>query len=332
VKAFQTSSVSIVQNVLVAWISSAWYCGAVVSRKFERIVVGARRLERATLEAMRRGMVAAACAAACACGHRGFERNAITSDAMAESDASDDADGDATLEGCAASPDLLAYWPMDEGTGTVVGDLSRHQVAGDMSGAAVWTAGRIGSAVQFTKSPGGTIHLRSTSNFSFGGGTGSFTFSYWVSPSSQPPGTAPRLFQLAFCGTMSSYIYTRLQSDYSADLAGYDTTGTYAVTDSGPGVAQIDQWTHVVHVIDRTTDVGLTYINGAQSGTSGDLSGWSAIIDCSQAMDVANIGGWAGLPSSYYDGRIDDVRIYGRALTAQEVATLAAVTTTGCPF
>lgn len=265
------------------------------------------------------------CVAACACGHRGFARTP---------DGETDADIDAhIIDACRASADLLAYWPFDENTGSVAADVSRNQIAGDLSGNATWTAGQVASGLRFGVD--GMVRLRSTSPFSFGGGTGSFTVSYWISVASLPSASnAPRLFELAYCPTPASYIFTRVQlsqNNMYPGLAGYDALGNYAKTEAVDAI-QLNQWTHVVHVLDRASKLGSTYINGTLSATD-DLSAWTDAIDCSQAVDVANIGGWAGMTQTYFfDGKIDDMRIYGRALTPSEVSALSQLTTTDCPF
>lgn len=257
------------------------------------------------------------------CGHRGFNRSGTATDATTQ----DDADGDVAIGTCLTSPELLAYWPMDETTGAVVRDMSRNQIAADLAGDTAWTMGHVGGALQFNKVGSGTARLRSTSSLSFGGGAGSFTLSYWLWLTTMPATNAPRTFELAYC-TGQSYIYARVQSDLSAGLAGYDALNNYARTESLPNAMQLNRWTHVVHVVDRTARVGQTYIDGVVSGGPDDLSPWVDVIDCSQAVDTANFGGWL----SYFDGRIDDMRIYGRALTASEVSELAQITATGCQW
>jgi hypothetical protein len=280
-------------------------------------------------------LLAAACAFICACGHGGFERvpdaSGVTGDGAIDGDALDASDAD--VNACLTSANLLAYWPFDEGAGTVLGDLSPNQVFADVSGTTSWVTGAIGGALKFTRQGSGVAKLRSVSPFNFG--NESFTLSYWLNLASTPTSPAPRPFELAYCGTAFSYIYTRVQTDGNAGLGVYDANDGYGQTTTPAAAVGISKWTHVAHVIDRVSQLGITYVNGSLAG-SNPIPMVTDVIDCSQAMDLATIGGWAttgpGAVNYYFDGGIDDLRIYGRILSDAEVATLAGLNTTGCPF
>jgi hypothetical protein len=77
----------------------------------------------------------------------------------------------------------------------------------------------------------------------------------------------------------------------------------------------IGAWTHVVMVIDRSNNTGHIYEDGSKK-TSGTISSSSF-----GTTGVLRIGNDAF--GSFTKGSIDDVRIYNRALSSQEVHTLA---------
>ena len=86
----------------------------------------------------------------------------------------------------------------------------------------------------------------------------------------------------------------------------------------------IDEWTHVVLTFDETTNTANFYINGTLDNTTTSFT--NNLED--NAQDI--IIGWAGQSSQYFDGHIDDLRLYDYALTQPEVTTLAGSTVTDC--
>ena len=96
------------------------------------------------------------------------------------------------------------------------------------------------------------------------------------------------------------------------------TAGTRVLYGS---TAPIGQWIHVAGVYDGSTT--RLYVNGAQTASSA-LTG---AIRRDTARPVY-IGGnqnttSTGAPQQFFRGRIDDLRIYGRALSAAEIQALA---------
>ena len=96
--------------------------------------------------------------------------------------------------------------------------------------------------------------------------------------------------------------------------------GGWTDAESTAGAVPQGTWTHLVGTYDGTTIT--LYVNGAQVAT---LAKSGAMTNTGSQNCV--IGGRADSTSNLFPGLIDDVRIYSRALTSAEVATLAA----GCP-
>jgi hypothetical protein len=84
-------------------------------------------------------------------------------------------------------------------------------------------------------------------------------------------------------------------------------------------------WTHVGFTYDNTAGGFRVYINGSLATTGG-----SAGMNTNGANNGLRIGArnTGSLTGSYYEGRMDDINIWQRALTAGEVATLS----TNCPL
>jgi hypothetical protein len=96
-----------------------------------------------------------------------------------------------------------------------------------------------------------------------------------------------------------------------------DTGATTSVEVSGSTPITDGNWHHLAVTFDATDDLRL-YVDGTEE----DTTSVSAPV-VSRSSDVV-LGGVAHTPSSLqYSGALDDVRLYGRALDADEVGTLA---------
>ena len=98
----------------------------------------------------------------------------------------------------------------------------------------------------------------------------------------------------------------------SGDL---DSFGTARASSSSVVLAGV--WTHLVGVHDGEADELRLYVNGEQAGTATFASPWSAAGSL-----VFGRGKYQGRSVDFLDGRIDEVRTYGRALTSNEIAEL----------
>jgi hypothetical protein len=233
-----------------------------------------------------------------------------------------------TLDGCTDDPTLVAYWPLDEGSGTIAYDHSGNRQDGTLTNDAAWTAGHIGGAID-TRTNGAVV-LANTLALSFGGGTGSFTLSYWLEPIVLTPGADMRAFEVALCtgpGYIVGVVYDDAMNGPAAGMQAYDSGNNNVSNNSTFGAPTTGSWTHVVHVMNRAANVGQTYINGVASGTPVDLSGLVGGIDCADAVLITNLG---GVDTFHYTGLIDDVRVYSRALDQTDITSLFEQTTGGC--
>lgn len=226
---------------------------------------------------------------------------------------------------CAPAPDLLAYYPFDEVTGTVAHDLASAANDGFFIGNPSWATGKIGGALATSKA-GDMVGLPMTPALSFANGLGSLTIALWLNPRSLTNTADIRPLELALCRD-DAYLFVGLGASGRVELGLYDEKQAHNVNaNSLPDVMRVGEWTHVALVFDRAANALTTYINGVANGFVGDGSGFGK-LDCSTAT-MASVGGWVG--QFEYNGLVDDLRIYGRALTAQDAADLAARTVTSC--
>lgn len=96
--------------------------------------------------------------------------------------------------------------------------------------------------------------------------------------------------------------------------------GQYIAHGSAPAV---NTWTHLVATVDATTGLVTLYVNGVSVGTVTDSQLWNA----AGPLTIGAATPTTGKPSNYVNGDIADVQVYGRALTASEVAALYGTVT-----
>jgi hypothetical protein len=210
----------------------------------------------------------------------------------------------------------VASYSFDEGSGVVAGDSSGHGLDASLVGNVQWTAGHSGSALDFD-GISGYAQVASTSALNFGANK-SFTVAAWVRSSSSE--TSMLLskqssfsgagFSLWNLNTANSRLYARL-TDTDGDESGW------LVNPNGPYVND-GVWHHVAMVVDRTQQQVLLYTDGVKSPTY-DLAamGANGIGDLSSVSDFVVAGALYE-----YQGSIDEVRVYGAALTEQELQSL----------
>jgi hypothetical protein len=80
---------------------------------------------------------------------------------------------------------------------------------------------------------------------------------------------------------------------------------------------QAGAWTHVVGVFDATAGQLRIYVNGALAGTAAHTGAWHA----TGGTQIGR-GRWNGAATDFFPGSIDDVRVYSRALSDDDVRTL----------
>ncbi len=168
----------------------------------------------------------------------------------------------------------------------------------------VWTTGKYGNGLQFN----GTNYVSTTLSRPESG-----TMSLWVYPTTFNSWVSPIGWKVT-----GRFILI--------DEGGGPTPGNWrasfkpAATEtaiSGPAIVQ-NSWTHLVYTwsLSGTTYTLRFYVNGTQVGTTS----WTGVPDTD--MGGLYFGTAGQIVSNNYTGRVDDVRIYNRAINADEVIAL----------
>jgi hypothetical protein len=210
----------------------------------------------------------------------------------------------------AADPSLVAWWALDEGAGATAADSSPNSLSGTLRGNPVWTSGKRRGALSFDGQKD-YVEIPKNPKFYL---PGPLTVAAWVNVA-----TLPR-------SEWGMYLF----SDYSSDGG----RSTFALRVMGTGAAQFlwqtenaepavatssgrltpGTWAHLAGVWDGTAR--MLYVNGVLDGTA---KGPQARPDIGGNISIGRPGAYNGL---YFSGRIDDVRMYNRALSTAEIRSL----------
>jgi hypothetical protein len=208
---------------------------------------------------------------------------------------------------------LVGYWPMNEATSTIAGDFSGRGNHGTFPGGSAnpsWASGKRGNALSFD----GSADYVPVGVSGFPTENGNQTVSAWVYYSSAP-GAAQNVFGRYGTDSGSGFGFH--------DLAGCSGSGYRMGTWTWGGVIflctatlpAIGVWHLMTYTWDGTTH--RFYVDGVEADTD-------TTAPTTNTVTLATIGAWraGGAPDEYFPGKIDEVRIYNRAITPTEVMNL----------
>lgn len=204
----------------------------------------------------------------------------------------------------------VARWPFDEGAGTATADASGNQHTGTLeNGAAWWAFGQFGKAIAFD----GVDDAVTAAGSELLDATTALTLAGWVSPG-------------AF-GTPQSVIYKGggAHPAYTLSIAADGRVEAVTYPGGNPAIAQsvdplpLDVWSHLAATYDGTAL--RLYVNGADVST----------VSVSGALVTTDGGVWLGRTEvgDPFTGKLDEIRIYDRALTPAEIQVLATADISG---
>jgi len=225
----------------------------------------------------------------------------------------------------AQEPDLLGWWKLDDGTGTVAVDSSGNGNNGIFVGDPEWVAGKFGSALLFDGQGGERVSLGNLDVES-----GAITITCWFKASNlDTPGNDPRMVSKAVGGESNDHFWMvssareggekrlrfRLKTNSSA------ATTTLVGGNGGPEdrIIPLNEWAHAAAMWDGTTM--RLYMNAFEVGSAA-RGGTSVAVDPTVGAAIGNQS--VGAENRPFEGMIDDVRIYTKALTVEEIEQVMA--------
>ena len=218
----------------------------------------------------------------------------------------------------AQDPDLLAWWKFDDGTGTIAVDSSGNGNDGTFVQDPEWVAGKFGSGLLFDGQGGERVSL---------GGldipSGAMTITCWFKADNlDTPGQDPRMVSKAFGGGNNDHIWMFSSSRISGEKflrLRLKTNDGQQTSEIKAGTFEVGEWIHGAIWWDGT-DMKI-YKNGAEVGTLAK-GGTSVALDPAVQGAIGNQP--IGAENRPFEGIIDDVRIYTKALTEAELAEVMA--------
>ena len=171
-----------------------------------------------------------------------------------------------------------------------------------------FASGYIGNAAEFD---GSNSKITLPSSIALATGNNDFSVSAWVYLDSLPTFTSVIATQSQW------YFYLFIRSDGS--ITTYNGTNSSGITDSAAGVIVTGQWYHIAATLSSTNGKN-TYVNGVNVATNSNTSNCSATT-----TGHSSVGYYSSNSStfSYFlDGKIDQVRIFNRALDSGEILQL----------
>jgi len=206
--------------------------------------------------------------------------------------------------------ELVGWWKLDDGSGLTAIDSSGNGNDGtltNMSGNE-WTVGQIGGALELDGS-NDYVDMGDAESLNI---TDAITVTAWIKPSN-PGGNWQSI--IANSPTGGQYNYWFYLESNALKLSVYSSTYPNLTVSNAIGTADI--WYHIAFTaIDGSTMKIFVNGNEVGSGTAGTghwSGGYTTIGDLRPGRNI------------HFNGTIDDVRIYNRALSAEEVAGLAGV-------
>jgi len=225
-------------------------------------------------------------------------------------------------------PSLVGYWKLDEGSGTTAYDASGHGNDGQWSGTQAGTSGYYSAGHNQTWAgtfDGSTNYVdavnKSTLTDPFS--AGSITMSAWVDVSGSANGP------VAMYGTTGGYYCVGGQ----LGIAGGSTTTVGFQQASAAKEAIISypfssgSWENIAWTFQNGGNLML-YLNGVEVSSSTPAASLDSPSQIYNVIIGANLGtsdsgsAICGGIADHLAGRIDDVRIYNRALSASEIQAI----------
>ncbi len=191
-------------------------------------------------------------------------------------------------------PSLVGYWSLDEGSGSIARDKSGNNVTGTITGTPSWVAGKIGGALSFD---GSTNSITIANPITQTNNAQEWSVTTWAKLQTKSTQTLMNLnngIHLVYSTTNKLLLYL---NDGTNDYYDY---GNYNLQDNA--------WHHIAFVFKNSTGVREIYIDGVDVSTTGP----NMTSTPTGIPPTITIG-------SGVLGLLDDIRIYNRQLSAQEV-------------
>ncbi|MGE0452153.1 MAG: Ig-like domain-containing protein [Vicinamibacteria bacterium] len=228
-----------------------------------------------------------------------------------------------TVEACVPTvPGLISWWRAE-------GDASDHADGNDATllDGAGFAPGRVGQAFELS-STNAHVAVGDPDNLRL---SGDLTLTAWVRPS-----VAPTTSDGTWLAVLTKWNQSVASDAYGLWITNTDgvvraagAIGVSGAADTGlhRGIIPIGEWSHLATSYERASGLHVLYVNGVEVGRRTHLGG-TTVSNARVLIGRED----SGIPRPFR-GLIDEPAIYGRALSAGEIAALHAAGAAGsCPL
>lgn len=207
---------------------------------------------------------------------------------------------------------LLLWYKFDDAKGNIVTDAAGNGYDGTLYGSESWGQGINEGCLQleansYVKIPNGLLQ-----------GLNSITVSAFIRAKSADVNQ----WIFGFGSDDKKYLFVTARN-HSGRYRGAITVGSWR-SEQGveAGALDINQWRHIALVINGDTNEAILYQDGVEIHRNTNVSLVPSDLYSSNNDYTGYIGKSFYAPDPYFTGDIDDFRVYGRALNAEEILSL----------
>jgi YVTN family beta-propeller protein len=192
----------------------------------------------------------------------------------------------------------VAWWKGENNADDSIGDNN-----GTLQGEAAYSTGQTGQAFSFSSATHDGVTVPSGAALN---PTEAITMSAWIKPTATS-NDWPYIIgkRSAPFGAIQYSITISNRNTFTCDITG-------AGVNAEGGTVPLNQWSHVACTYDRNTL--RLYVNGVEVASA---AGSATMVTGNEPLTIGKLD---GSDIRYFDGQIDEVKIYSRSLSAAEVA------------
>lgn len=205
-------------------------------------------------------------------------------------------------------------WKLTDGSGTIASDSSGGGDNATLTGSAAYATDTVRGAPFLSLNGGYATAATPAVNTA-----SSFSVSAWVKLND----TNTYYTAVGQSGSAMSAFYLQYNKAGNAwefVLPSADSTTAPQFAAKAPGAPSLN-WTHLVGTFDASAGTMTLYVNGVQAGTAKDTS-LGTLWNAPGPLTIGAVTTTGGTTSNQVHGGVSDVQVYGRVLTAGEVAAM----------
>jgi hypothetical protein len=218
------------------------------------------------------------------------------------------------LEESCGDDGLAAYWSMDAETieDGMLMDQSGNGHHGAIHAGPATVPGRHGEALYFSSGFNQYVRVPDESELDL---TSAFTVAAWINPETYGESFAGVIVDKLYLSSSSGYLLQLASNNSSVKALRFFGLSYQSPLDSDSGVVELDRWQHVAVVFENGL---LTFYRDGQPVGS-QSTAQAQVSSTSKALYIGN----NSIKSRDFNGAIDELRIYSRAMTPGEIQLLA---------